>query len=349
MSTKETNYVGAVLAICLTAGCTVVDPGVEAFQASAAVSSIRTQHSVALQCLGRLIEADSARALDIYVEAIPDRTVPRFFRQRGLSRGGAWWIRTAVKRLETNRIRVLIETDTSPMQRRPGTDLLVFSGAWTQLDRRGADRGLAIEVSVGDAAFAIGGDQAFDLIAGDFTTSIDGVVIHASGVGVVVRTSTGEADLLIDDGKYAGAISLNGANVEGTQMAQRQVTEAAVMIHIADYYQLDYRSCLETAWSTPHASKDAVDQFRQMDPAAQARAFQVLLSELGFYKAAVDGIWGQQSREALMAFESEKSLPLSGIPSATLFVALSRATGKAPIGPEPESTASLPESLQTTW
>ncbi len=316
---------GGTVAIALLSGCAVVEPGIDAFQPSEPVAAMETYHSSGLQCLGTLVEESAVRPVDIYVESIPDRTVPRFFRQRGLSRGGDWWIRTAVNRLDTDRIRLLIDTDVGPTTRRGNADLLVFNGAWTQFDRRGADRGAAVQVNVGNVLFTLGGDQSYDLIAADFSTSVDGVVKHASGVGLVVASTTGDADLLIDNGESAGAIALTGANVEGAQMAQRHITEAAVMVHIADYYDLDFRPCLEAGWANPQLTRSLINDYKRMQPVQRAKEFQTLLRDLGYYTASIDGVWGRATSNALMAFESDNDMPLSGTPSVGTYVTLANA------------------------
>ena len=325
MKPRNTTTATAALCLGLLSGCAVADPDVDSFRTTARVTSIETYHSTALQCLGMLIDQASNRPLDVVVELIPDRTVPPDFRQRGLSRGGEWWIRTALKRLGSERVRVLLEYDSLRGRGPSGAELMVFSGAWTQLDRGGAERDADIQINIGDVFFSIGGDQAYDLIAGDFTTSIDGVLVHASGVGLVVRSSTGEADLLIDNGGDAGAISIGGTNVEGPQMAQRQITEAAVMVHLADYYSLDFRPCLEAGWADPRISRSLAADYKAMTAGDRAASFQRLLHKLGYYEAAIDGLWGKRSQAALMAFEADNRLPITGEPSLSVYLVLNSA------------------------
>ena len=329
MKMNLTKPATAALCLGLLGGCAVADPDVDSFRTTARVTSIETYHSSALQCLGMLIDQTSARPLDVVVEPIPDRTIPLDFRARGLSRGGEWWVRTALNRLGSERVRVLIESDSAQGRLASGADLMVFSGAWTQLDRSGAERDANIQINIGDVFFNIGGDQAYDLIAGDFTTSIDGVLVHASGVGLVVRASSGEADLLINNGGDAGAISIGGANVEGPQMAQRQITEAAVMVHLANYYSLDFRPCLEAGWANPQISRNLAADYKVMMAGARAQSFQSLLHKLGYYTAAIDGLWGEQSQAALMAFEADNRLPITGEPSLSLYLVLNSAERRA--------------------
>ena len=108
-------------------------------------------------------------------------------------------------------------------------------------------------------------------------------------------------------------------------MAQRHITEAAVMIHVADYYDLDFRPCLEAGWANPQLTRSLISEYKQMPPFDRARAFQTFLRDLGYYTASIDGVWGQETSKALMAFESDNDLPLSGAPSVGTYVTLANA------------------------
>lgn len=55
---------------------------------------------------------------------------------------------------------------------------------------------------------------------------------------------------------------------------------------------------------------------------------QHLLAYLGFYQAAVDGIWGAQSQQAAREFQTQAGLDPDGIPGALTQNALRKAVGE---------------------
>ena len=96
----------AASAFALSA-CAGVAPGPLAFQARAPISAIDTDQTAGLRCLGRLIEASSKGPVEVVIGNIRDQTVPREFRDRRLSKGGEWWVHTAVSNLKTRKVRTI--------------------------------------------------------------------------------------------------------------------------------------------------------------------------------------------------------------------------------------------------
>lgn len=66
---------------------------------------------------------------------------------------------------------------------------------------------------------------------------------------------------------------------------------------------------------------------------------QHLLAYLGFYQSPVDGIWGEQSKEAALRFQTAVGLEPDGIPGALTQNALRKAVGeRMPVGDDFWST-----------
>lgn len=69
-------------------------------------------------------------------------------------------------------------------------------------------------------------------------------VLHATAISVSVRSDRSGLDLRIDDGQRELAVGFSGGRQEGLQFAQRRITEAAALVHVASAYGLYYRRCL---------------------------------------------------------------------------------------------------------
>lgn len=149
------------------------------------VNPVMTEHSLALSCLGELIDRSGKPVLTVFVDDVPDTTVPRRFDERRLSSGGAWWLHTAIDRLGTRKVRSA-DADRS----RPRGNHIVLEGAWTQDDanvgRGGADASGRRRTGTGLFDLGFGFERRTDLIAGDFMSSRGGHVLHASAISVAV-------------------------------------------------------------------------------------------------------------------------------------------------------------------
>ena len=99
MQPKLSLLTAAVGALALGA-CSSIAPSPSAFQARAPITGITTDQSDGLVCLGRLIDAAPGGPVEVVAGSIRDRTVPRRFDERRLSKGGEWWVHTAVAKTE---------------------------------------------------------------------------------------------------------------------------------------------------------------------------------------------------------------------------------------------------------
>jgi len=87
------------------------------------------------------------------------------------------------------------------------------------------------------------------VIAGDFVSARDGRVIHASGISLMVGSGQTGLNLRIEDGGDSFELDLSDSHNEGPQFAQRRITEAAALVHVAHAFRLDYRPCMTAGWS----------------------------------------------------------------------------------------------------
>lgn len=309
MLSRTSLFTVSIAALALGA-CGSVAPAPSAFQARAPISAIQTNEAEGLRCLGRLIDASPRGPVDVVVGRIHDRTVPRRFEDRRLSKGGEWWVHTAIAKMNTRKVGSLDRGDADGI----GAGALVFEGAWTQDDRVGVEGSSELSAVLGNVAFSLFGDVEYDLIAGDFTTVRNGRVTYASAVGAVIGAGSGDAEFFVRDGRDSYAFAIGGGVIEGPQMAQRQITEAALAAHLASYYGVDYRQCF--------VSRDGGEaSYSAMSPRERNLALQRNLRTLGHYDGAIDGIWGPRSTAALRRFATDSNLPTSDRPTEALFLA----------------------------
>jgi len=219
---------------------------------SAQVATVATEHSEALACLGRMIDRSRSPALLVRVADIPDRTVPERFEGRRLSSGASWWLHTAIGKLGTDRVTSVIGSGGEPPR---GSQTLVISGAWTQDDLAVGRIAGEIGGVLSKLGLEIGASRSRDVIAGDFVSSRNGRVLHATAISVSVRSDRSGLDLRIDDGRRELAVGFSGSHQEGPQFAQRRITEAAALVHVARAQGLDYRRCLPGEQAQGNASR----------------------------------------------------------------------------------------------
>ena len=109
---------------------------------------------------------------------------------------------------------------------------------------------------------------------------------------------------------------------DGPQLAQRRIAEAATLIHVARWYDIDYRPCLESGLGDPAQYRSSLDRYAQLDARSRQRAAQSSLVRMGLNPGSIDGVWGGQSRSALMAYQSQRGIPVTGTLSPAVFALL---------------------------
>lgn len=236
----------ALLGTVGLAGCasSLVDHG--AAGQPARVAPVTTEHSEALACLGQMIDRKRTPRLTVFVADIEDRTVPERFEGRRLSGGASWWLHTAIGKLDTDRV---VSTLENPGTAADTSNHLVLSGAWTQDDMKIGKIGGELAALVSKLGIGFGATRSFDVIAGDFVSARDGRVIHASGISLMVGSGQTGLNLRIEDGSDSFEIDLSDSHNEGPQFAQRRITEAAALVHVAHAFRIDYRPCMSAGWS----------------------------------------------------------------------------------------------------
>jgi hypothetical protein len=288
------------------------------------VKPVLTEHSLALACLGELIDQAGGPRLTVYVEPIVDKTVPRRYEKRRLSLGGAYWVHTAIDKVGSDRVVSI----TKRPRGKAAASTLVLSGAWTQDDLGvgSADGALDGRWENGDTRtdFFLGARRGTDVIAGDFLSVRDGVVQHATAISLAVDSARAGVGLRIQDGGRDFAFDLSRSVVEGPQFAQRRVTEAAALVHLAHAFDVDYAPCIELGWASAQVYREKAADYFAMPQKERYRAVQKALSEAGYDPGVADGLWGARSANALMRFQADRGQPPTGRPSLELYLALQR-------------------------
>jgi hypothetical protein len=288
------------------------------------VKPVLTEHSLALACLGDLIDQTQRPQLAVYVKPIVDRTVPVRYEERRLSLGGEWWLHTAINKIGSDRVVSVTSRKTA----RNTGNYLEISGAWTQDDfdvgefNGGFEGGR--DGSVTDIDLFAGSRRSMDVIAGDFLSVRNGRVTHATAISLAVGASRDGFGLRIQDSTYDVALDLSTSVNEGPQFAQRRIAEAAALVHISRAFGIDYRPCIEIGWAGSSEYQASLHRYLAKPPAERHRAVQQALTDAGYEPGKVDGIWGQRSAGALMAYQADHGLPVTGRPSVEIFLSLLR-------------------------
>lgn len=293
----------------------VIEPRDPGLNAKSEVTPVLTEHSFALQCLGSLVDESNVQPIVIEVDSIRDRTIPdRLNDLSRLSQASEWLVITAISKMETRRIRSTRDAEDSAT--RPA---FVIDGAWTQDDELLRQSGGLGDLEWLTGRLRLGADRRFDYIAGDFVTEVDGVIEFSTAIGVFVGADDIEARLLVDDGVNSASVGFDARWADGPQLAQRRIAEAATLIHVARFFEIDYRPCLESGLGDPARYRASLQRFDSMSAHDRQRAAQSALAELGYNPGRIDGAWGDQSRGALMAFQAERGIPVTGELSSSVF------------------------------
>jgi hypothetical protein len=281
------------------------------------VAPVVTEHSFGLKCLGQLIEDGDRPALVVHVDRIRDRTIPpRLNDDARLSQAGEWLFHTAISKMETPRVRSTL-SGSSKLKREPGR--LTISGAWTQDDEVLRRQDGDIDGEVGRFRFGLDREQRYDYIAGDFTSSSGDVVTFASAIGVMLASGEFGARLLVENSGDFVDVEFEKRWADGPQMAQRRIAEAAALVHIARHYAIDYQPCLAAGWSAASSYRQSLKDFADMAKVERQKKLQEELNALGYDAGAADGVWGAASMKALMRYQTENNLPVTGRPSAVIY------------------------------
>ena len=299
------------------------------------VAPVNTEHSFGLKCLGQLIEDTNRPPLIVHIDRIRDRTIPvRLNDESRLSQAGEWLFHTAIAKMETPQVRSSLSTSNAD-KRTPGR--LILSGAWTQDDELLRRQDGDLDGAVGRFRFGVDRRQSFDYIAGDFTSSTgeDEVVTFATAIGVMLSSGDMGARLLAEFSGDVIDLEFEKRWADGPQMAQRRIAEAATLVHVARHFDVDYRPCLETGWSSASAYRRSLDAYAAMSGGERNKNVQSYLSALGYDAGVADGVWGAKSARALMGYQADKNLPVTGRHSAVIFALIvSDAQAAPPVVPQ---------------
>ncbi|MCU0763888.1 MAG: hypothetical protein MUF76_13250 [Hydrogenophaga sp.] len=250
---RNLSLLGAASALVLLSGCASLSNG-SAPPSTGQIAAVQTDYSLGLACLGDRIDRSGRPPLKVFVDPINDLTVPRNFEERRLSSGGKWWLLTALQKIDARKIEVVTHDGSKADPKNPSH--LVLSGAWTQDDLKLGRQEAGLKAWVPKVILDLGASRTYDVIAGDFASSRNGRVAHAAAVSVVVQSSSVDMNLKVEDGDRKLSLGFSQRLNEGPQFAQRRIAEAAVMVHMARAFGVDYRPCIESQ-ANPGAAKPA--------------------------------------------------------------------------------------------
>ena len=231
--------------LVMLGGCAITAPEVRDFDPEGKVTMIETPNTSLLSCLGDMINASPQNPVYINVHRLRDETIPEYFRERGLTNGGMWLATTAIARLNTDKVVAVLARYSDAALLPDDITRVDFRGAFTQFDRLGVTSTANARAKLNKFGFNLGLTKEYELITGDFTTSINGRVLNSTAVGIIVLRSSGAGALSWNSGSDSGQVQIRGRMREGRQAAQRHIIEAATALHVASYFGIDYQACLE--------------------------------------------------------------------------------------------------------
>lgn len=310
------------------AGCAQLTPNRYASTYERQTSLVMTEYSNALQCVGELIDASPLPGMMVYVRDIDDETVPSRYRDRRLSKGGAWWFHTAISKMQSRKVRSVIYRPT--LEQRNSRQFMELTGAWTQDDAEIGKNSKNIGFNnLGNGILDRLGwskSESISVIAGDFVSSVGGKVQFASAIALAISESGDDLELRIDDGSRRFDLALSNEVSEGPQFAQRRIAEAAALVHIAKAFELDYQSCMITSGNNPDEYRTVLNNYITASPQDQIKQFQSALKQQGYSPGKIDGVWGEQSKQALILFQQDNQLMPNGLPSERVLIKLNMLT-----------------------
>ena len=239
------KYLISSALVVFSSGCAIIAPQVKDFDPENEVVAIETPHTSVLSCLGTMIDEGSHSPVFLNVHKMRDETVPEDFRVRGLTGGGMWLATTAITRLNTEKVVAVLARYSDPKRLPNNVTKVDFRGAFTQYDRLGLSSDESVRAAFGKFGFNLGGSQTYELVTGDFTTSINGRVLNSTAIDIVVLNNSRNGALFWNDGDESVSISLRDRVREGRQNAQRHIIEAATVLHVASYFDIDYKKCFQ--------------------------------------------------------------------------------------------------------
>lgn len=237
----------AVIVATALSGCATFGNG-DSTMPVGQIKDVQTDYSLGLNCLGNLIDRSAKPPVEIYVDSVRDLTVPSEFKDRRLSSGGKWWFITALQKVNAKKIKVVTQDGSKADPRNPSH--LILSGAWTQDDLELGRQDGGFKAWVPKAILDVGARRSFDVIAGDFVSSRSGRIVHAAAISVVVSSSRAGMNLEVEDGDRKLSLDFSQQSNDGPQFAQRRIVEAAVMVHMARAFAVDYRPCISINTAT---------------------------------------------------------------------------------------------------
>ncbi len=309
----------ALSAMVACSGCASVGPPETIGVGRGEVAPVMTEHSFGLKCLGELIDDARRPPVIVHVSRIRDRTIPPRLNDDGrLSQAGEWLFHTAISKMETPRVRSTLRQKGASNAGR-----LLISGAWTQDDEVLRRTTGDLDGRIGRFRFGAEKDRRFDFIAGDFTASQNGVVVFSSAIGVMLSSGDFGARLLVENSGDLIDLSFDRRWADGPQMAQRRIAEAATLVHIARYYDIDYRPCLDMGWAATAFHREALQRYASATESDRHALIQERLAALAYDVGKPDGAWGRRSATALMTYQADRRLPVTGRPSGVIYALLS--------------------------
>lgn len=92
--------------------------------------------------------------------------------------------------------------------------------------------------------------------------------------------------------------------------------------HVSRAFNIDYRPCIELGWASSTAYQGHLKNYLSESVVDRKRRVQIALQEAGYDPGRPDGIWGQRSANAMIRFQRDLGLPVTGRPSAELYLSL---------------------------
>lgn len=152
---------------------------------------------------------------------------------------------------------------------------------------------------------------SIDMRLGEFKTKSMFPGVHSSNTIATAKAGSG-ADVGGKITKYGVTFALGKDYTNGTGAAIRTLVEFGMTELIGKWSKLPYWKCLAVDQAHPEFQRELQEWFGDLSVAQRIKVFQAGLAHAGYYSGPADGQESAAFREALVRFQTDKSLLPSG-------------------------------------
>ncbi|RFB01422.1 energy transducer TonB [Parvularcula marina] len=255
-------------------------------------------------CIGNDIASRAPTQVnEIFQWPIADKTGAPKFLKKAFSEGASDWLPGVTNMMGRENFKVLV-LNRGKINADDVSNMLIFSGAWTEYDRVTLSQARALKLKIMGAELRAGGDTSFDFIGLDLTYRTNSSNHYEGHVAVraLVGTTSGNVDLLYEDGGNGIAVSGRYRDVEGLHSTQRALYTYGITQLLARARGVDPLHCARQPNQALSARADLMRQYDKLPLAERHMLAQRWLRHESFFEATITPNWNQAASMALYRF-----------------------------------------------